>query len=738
MENNAIMSFTTLIITEKPSLAEAVAKYLDKNAKKDMHGCYYVNQYCIAPLSGHVLELCMPEEYDMKYKAWKLETMPFFPADYKLKIKEDFGKWAGASKKKVALIKELLTKTTDVINCGDPDREGQLLVDELLIFLNNKKPVKRILINAYDDLTIKRAFANIKDNKEFHGLYLNALGRSYSDFDMGIWLTRAYTVLGNKKGYDGVLSVGRVQTPTLGLVVKREQEIRNFKPTTYYNVDSQFKHTNGQFWATWQYAGDIQGVDANGRLTDKKIAEALTAKINGKQGVIKDYSKKKESEKHPKGLSLTILKTLAGKKLGFTSEKTLDMAQKLYETYKLTTYPRSDCEYLPEVMHADSALVFKAIQRTDTSLTDTVAGADGKIKSQIFNDKKTSAHHAIIPTINFKADLKEIDKDAYKLYNLIAEYYLSQFYPLYEYYATVLTVECEKELFKATGRTTIHLGWKAVIATESKDSLLPDMKANDDVKQIDSDLREGKTSAPPRYTDSSLEAEMGQIHKHVTNPELKKRLKENEGIGTEATKTQIIKTLIDRNYVIAKKVKSGLELSPTKIGEDLIAVVSTHISDPGLTAILEQFLDKVSNKEAKFEDFMKEQRNVVQLIINDVKKKMTENVQIGDNVKYLCDKCNEGYLMKRKGKDGPFWGCNNYPTCSNSKPDLKGKPDMSATPRKDKVVDPTLSTEQFTCPECKKGKLVQRSGVKGKFWGCNNYPKCKKTAPDENNKPKLN
>ena len=147
-------------------------------------------------------------------------------------------------------------------------------------------------------------------------------------------------------------------------------------------------------------------------------------------------------------------------------------------------------------------------------------------------------------------------------------------------------------------------------------------------------------------------------------------------------------------------------------------------------------LDKVSNKEAKFEDFMKEQRKVVQLIINDVKKKMNEDVQIGDNVKYHCDVCKQGYLTKRKGKDGMFWGCNNYPECKNSKPDLKGKPDMSATPRKEKVIDPSLSTETFNCPECKKGKLVQRNGAKGKFWGCNNYPKCKKTCPDDNNKPK--
>lgn len=731
------MSYTHLIITEKPSLAEAVALYLNPKARRDSDGCWMVDKYCIIPLAGHILELCMPEEYDPKYKSWSLDNMPFFPSEYKMKVKEESGKWAGASKKKLALIKDRIKQAQVVVNCGDPDREGQLLVDEVLHFIGNKKPVQRLLINAYDDLTMKRAFAGIKDNKEFEGIYFNALGRSYSDFDMGIWLTRAYTVLGKKKGYDGVLSVGRVQTPTLSLVVKRENEIRNFKPTTYYNVDALFKHKNGDFWTTWQFAEDMQGVDANGRLIDKKIAEALVNKINKKEGVIQDYTKKKSHESHPKGLSLTLLKSLAGKKLGFTSEKTLDMAQKLYETYKLTTYPRSDCEFLPDIMHEDAPLVLKAISATAEELKDIIDDASVKIKSAIFNDKKISAHHAIIPTINKKNDLRDIDKDAYNLYKLISEYYISQFYPLYEFYATSLSVLCEKEVFKATGRVTIELGWKKVIATEGKDNMLPDMKANDTVNELEAEFREGKTSPPPRYTDSSLEAEMGQIHKHVSNPELKKRLKENDGIGTEATKTQIIKTLIDRGYVNAKKVKSGLELSPTKIGEDLIAVVSTHISDPGLTALLEQMLDKVSNKEAKFADFMKEQRNVVSLIIEDVKKKVKENVSIGDNVKYQCDACNQGFLSRRKGKDGYFWGCNNYPECKCTKPDVKGKPDMSAQPRKEKVVDPSLSTEQFDCPECKKGKLVQRNGAKGKFWGCNNYPKCKKAVPDDNNKPKL-
>ena len=388
-----------LFIAEKPSLAQAIANGLGAGQKSN--GCIEIGSDTVTWCFGHIMQQYEPDEYNENYKKWRMEDLPIVPSVWKLKVAKD-------SAAQFKIIKELVAKADEIVNAGDPDREGQLLVDEVLEQLGNRKPVKRILLNALDEKSVKQALNNLRDNKDFQGLKNSALGRSRADWLLGMNLSRAYTLRARQAGYENTaISVGRVQTPTMALVVRREAEIENFKPVNYFTVQGIFKHGEEKFSAAWQMPDDLSGLDGEGRLVDRAATDSLLQKLGGlptSQGKI--YAVQKSEKQEPQRLtySLADLQVEAGKIYGYSPQQVLDTMQDLYEKRKLTSYPRSDCAYLPENQLADVETILGNLAACGSAQIGELAqNADTSIRSRVWNDKKISAHHAIIPTRN-KAD----------------------------------------------------------------------------------------------------------------------------------------------------------------------------------------------------------------------------------------------------------------------------------------------------------------------------------------------
>lgn len=451
-----------LYIAEKPSVGRELAKCLTGPIAR--HDGYLVTKDGVVTwLFGHILRQAEPEEYDPKYKRWRAEDLPIIPEHWKLFVDKN-------CEKQFAIVKSLIEKADEIVHGGDPDREGQLLVDEVLDYLGNKKPVRRILLNALDEKSIKKANASLRDNRDFFNLKQSALARARADWLIGMNLSRAYTLAARRAGHERlVLPIGRVKTPTLSLVVRREREIENFKPVTYYLIRGTFQHANGSFEAQWKPQDTMAGLDSENRLVDKKIADEKLAFFEAMphDAVISSYQKVKKQEPQPLPFSLSTLQVLAGKRFGYAPQLVLDTAQKLYEK-KLTTYPRSDCEYLPTNQLGDASTILAHLSKAgDAQIAAWVKAANPKQKSRAWNDKKISAHHAIIPT-TVQADVTKMTQEERNLYHLIARGYLAQFYPVHTYDQTKVEVSYKEETFTASGRTERDLGWKVMYQSQKR------------------------------------------------------------------------------------------------------------------------------------------------------------------------------------------------------------------------------------------------------------------------------
>ncbi|MBR0060402.1 MAG: DNA topoisomerase III, partial [Selenomonadaceae bacterium] len=655
-----------LYIAEKPSMARELAACL----KNPQNGNGYIKTAggVVTWLVGHVLRQVEPDGYDPKYKAWRAEDLPIVPQIWKLEVNP-------STLKQFQIVKHLISQADEIIHAGDPDREGQLLVDEVLDYVGNKKPVKRILLNALDETSIRRANDNLRDNAEFFNLKQSALARSRADWLIGMNLSRAYTLAARRRGYsDLVLPIGRVKTPTLGLIVRREREILNFKPVDFFTIRATFAHENGNFVAQFKPSkkmSELKAFDSEGRLIDKKFAEELvkkfsTAPLDGKISSFKTTEKK---EAQPLPFSLSSLQIAAGKAFGYSPQQVLDAAQSLYEK-KFTTYPRSDCEYLPTTQFKDAQRILKNLSATrDDALKNLITHANAAIKSRAWNDSKISAHHAIIPTQRIlSGQLSEVEVNVYKL---VAKNYAVQFYPLHIYDETVVGVDYKKETFTARGKVVKQLGWREfyiapkVKADDESDAILPQMTTGDDVQHKKSQLKQGVTKPPARFTSSSLVQGMKEIHKYVKNPEAKKQLKDVYGIGTEATRAAIIDDLIQRGFLkVTKKI-----LQPTAQAYLLIDALPDTMTYPDATAIWEDKLHSMSAGDGTLEDFLAGQVKFTSELCAAAK---TANFANAENT-FPCPKCN-GVLVKRNGKHGTFWGCTNYPDCKATFEDDNGKP----------------------------------------------------------------
>lgn len=644
-----------LYIAEKPSMGREIAAVLPGPVRKG-NGFIETGAGTVTWLFGHVLRQAEPQEYDAKYKVWRAEDLPIIPEHWKLMVSE-------SSAKQFAVVKQLISQADEIVHAGDPDREGQLLVDEVLEYVGCNKPVQRILLNALDEKSIREAIDQLKPNAQFFNLRQSALGRARADWLIGMNLSRAYTMAAQRSGHRKlVLPIGRVKTPTLALVVRREREIENFKPVDYFNIKAVFQHTNGQFQAQWKPNEMQQGLDSEGRLVDKQIAEAKL-KFFGQEpltGMISGYSKAKKQEAQRLPFSLSTLQVLAGRRFGYEPQQVLDTAQALYER-KLTTYPRSDCEYLPTNQFKDSQSILTNLQGCgDDTLANWAKGADGKIKSRAWNDKKISAHHAIIPT-RVKADLSKMNVVERNIYFLIAQAYMAQFYPVHTYYQTKVEVAYKEELFTASGRTEIDLGWKALYTSKKnneadneegqdkedngqEENNLPPMKKNDNVDYVSGELAKSVTRPPVRFTQATLIAAMKDIHKFVQDPEAKKQLKAVYGIGTEATRATILDELIHKRKLI-KEMGKKKQLQPTEAGYLLVDAVPEELSYPDFTAIWEDQLHSMAEGDGSLEAFLQTQ---VDFTTKMCRKAEGTSLVVENAVK--CPRCGLGILQNATAK----------------------------------------------------------------------------------------
>lgn len=656
-----------LFIAEKPSLALAIANGLGNKGKKD--GYFDCGNNIVTFCFGHIMQQCSPDEYDEKYKQWKMETLPILPEKWKLKV-------TPSCAKQFKIIKELVKKAEIIVNAGDPDREGQLLVDEVLNELGvlQTKPIKRILLNALDEKSVRAALNDIRENKDFSGLRNSALARSRADWLIGMNFTRAYSIKAREAGYQQNFTIGRVQTPTAALIIRREKEIKNFKPVTYYNLIVRWQSDTGTFDSTWQVPDDFLEADPDGRILKKEALTAVWEKIqsNNSTGKIIQVEQKpgKTSQRLP--YSLSSLQIEAGKIYGLSPQEVLDIQQSLYEK-KLTTYPRSDCEYLPENQLSDIGCVMNNLKSISDEIYQFVENADIKIRSRAWNDKKITAHHAIIPT-TVKPDFSQLSSNEKKMYELVARSYIAQFYPPKTYLTTTVTVDSVGELFKTTGTIIQEAGWtklyRNVENEKINESKLPNLSQGKSVSAISSNIKEGITKPPARFTPATLIKAMKEIYKYVKDDSLKASLKDCSGIGTEATRANIVELIQNRGYV---KLESK-NLVPTDLGLLLFEVVDENMLYPDITAVWERDLDAISCREMPIREFMEKQQGYINTLLANLQKTTIRQ----SASKVSCPEC--GKNMRRiKGKSGYFWACTGYPACKKTFNDKKGKPDTSST-----------------------------------------------------------
>jgi DNA topoisomerase-3 len=655
-----------LFIAEKPSLARAIAEVLPGPQQRRAGYIECGRGDVVTWCAGHILELAEPEAYRPEYKTWAIEHLPIAPDKWKLSV---------SAPDLFKTIKGLLPKAQEVVHAGDPDREGQLLVDEVLEHLSYRGPVSRILVSDLNPPAVRKALGSLQSNAKFRGLYDSARARQRADWLYGLNLTRLYTVLGRAGGHDGILSVGRVQTPLLGLIVRRDLEIEGFTPKTYYVLSADVRSSGGSFRATWIPRDDGGAhVDDEKRLIDRALAQALVTLCTGQRGRVAKCSREKKGEAPPLPYSLADLQVDAGKRPGLTPKQTLDACQALYETHRLTTYPRSDCQYLPEGHFAQAPSVLAAIAQSAPALAELARAAPPASRSKAWNDAKVTAHHAIIPTpvSRSSANLSDAERG---VYDLIARRYIAQFYPAFEFNQTHIEIDVAGERFAASGRQPIAEGWRRVIssaaagvdegeapedAAHSKVTL-PLLQEAEEVQIPRIDIAEKKTTPPKRFTDATLVQAMTGIARFVTDPKIKQLLRETDGIGTPATQAAIIQTLYDRNFIARK----GRQIISTSVGRALIQILPSVATTPDMTALWEAAMKRIAAAEMPLDAF-----------VDGVLRQLTDLISRGRARGPLAvpgarpcpaPGC-KGFLRRRTGSKGPFLACTRYPDCAFSQP----------------------------------------------------------------------
>ena len=602
-------------IAEKPSVAKDIARIIGATASRD--GYMEGNGYQVTWTFGHLCELKMPEDYTPMWKAWSLTALPMIPPRFGIRLKDDEG-----IKKQFAVIERLMQAADGIINCGDAGQEGELIQRWVMQKAGAKCPVQRLWISSMTDEAIREGFATLKDQNQYQSLYMAGLSRAVGDWLLGINCTRLYTI---KYGQNRqVLSIGRVQTPTLALIVNRQKEIDNFKPEPYWVLATVYRDTT--FTAT------------KGRFTSKEEGEQAFKTIEGKPFTITQVEKKNGKETPPSLYDLTSLQVDCNKKFGFSAETTLNIIQQLYEQ-KLTTYPRVDTTFLPDDVYAKCPQTMNGLFQVKHAGTapyaELVRPLGGKPLSKskkVFDSSKVTDHHAIIPTGIVPTALTDMQR---KVFDLVARRFIAVFYPDCKYAQTtvlgeVRSVATESQPtedaieFKVTGRTILDPGWRAVYAK--------DVQTEDDEKKPEEEertlpafekgesgphqptLTEKMTTPPPYYTEATLLRAMETAGKLVEDEELRRAMKEN-GIGRPSTRAAIIETLFKRKYI--RKERKRLVATPT--GIELIDLIREDLlKSCELTGIWEKKLRDIEAQKYDAQQFISELKTQVTSIVHDV------------------------------------------------------------------------------------------------------------------------
>lgn len=670
-----------LVLAEKPSVGRDIAKVLKSNVNK---GAYIEgNKYVITWALGHLVGLQDPESYDEKYKTWSMETLPMLPKNMKLTVLKK-------TSKQFYEVKKLLNRNDieEIVIATDAGREGELVARWIIEKVGVKKPIKRLWISSQTDKAILEGFRNLKSGSEYENLYKAAVCRAEADWIVGLNVTRALTCK-----YNAQLSAGRVQSPTLAMIVDREEEIKNFKPKTFYTINAKSKDINFQ-WVN---------KDNNLRIFDEEFANKLINKIKDKDAKIISITETPKKKFSPALYDLTELQRDANKIWGYSAKQTLSMMQRLYENHKILTYPRTDSRYISSDIVGTVPERLRAI-----SIGEYRLAASEILKNKINSNKsfvdnsKVSDHHAIIPTEQ-KPNLSNLSTEEKHIYDLVVKRFLSVLMTPFEYIQTNIKADINGEIFVAKGKVIKSKGWKSLYdkdyseedskEDDLKDQVLPKISEGDIINITKLELNKGETKPPARFNEGTLLSAMENPQKYVNvNKEAAKTLNETGGLGTVATRADIIEKLFN-SFVIEKR---GKEIVPTSKGKQLIELVPNELKSPLLTAKWENRLDGISKGKDNPNDFIKEMKNyaiaLVEAVKNDNSKFVHDN-KIGKK----CPNCGK-YLLEVKGKNGVMNVCQD---------------------RECGYRESVSRNTNARCPECKK-KLEVRGQGEGKIYVCPN------------------
>lgn len=663
-----------IVLAEKPSVGREIARVLKcKNNK----GSYIEgNGYIVTWALGHLVGLMDPEGYGDKYKKWSMETLPMLPKPMKLTVLKKTSKQYNEVKKQL-----LRNDVDEIIIATDAGREGELVARWIIDKSGVRKKIKRLWISSQTDKAIMDGFKNLKDGRAYDNLYKAAVCRAEADWLVGLNVTRALTCK-----YNAQLSAGRVQSPTLAMIVNREDEIKNFKPEDYYNL----KALTDKFTLSWV------STKGNTNIFKEEVAKSILDKTKNSTGEVIDITKSRKKKYSPALYDLTELQRDANRIWGYSAKQTLNIMQRLYENYKLLTYPRTDSRYIssdilptiPDRLRGISVGEYRAY--ADRLLKQGVKG-----NKSFVDNSKVSDHHAIIPTEE-KLNLGILSSEEKNIYNLVVKRFLSVMLPPYEYEQTTIKVNINGEIFLAKGNTTLEKGWKALYQREDLDDEeetqeLPTLNVNDKVNIRKIELIKKETTPPGRFNEGTLLSAMENPHKYINvGKDAAKTLGETGGLGTVATRADIIEKLFN-SFVIEKR---GKDIYPTSKGIQLIELVPEELKSPLLTAKWEKDLEDISKGKANDKAFIENMKGYATSLVEDVKKGTTKFHHDNQTGK-KCPNCGK-YMLEVNGKNGRMLVCQD---------------------RECGYRENLARLTNARCPECKK-RLELRGHGDGKIYVC--------------------
>jgi DNA topoisomerase-3 len=645
----------TLVIAEKPSVARDLADALPGSFENN--DTYLESEDTVITFAvGHLVELTDPEDYDERFKKWRMADLPIVPEEFRLRARDK------KAEKQLKVIHKLLKRddVDRIVNACDAGREGELIFAYIYETSGVDKPVERLWINSMTKTAIKDGFEKLRPGEQLRQLEAAARSRSEADWLVGMNATRAATIRG-RAWVGGVVSLGRVQTPTLALMVKREREIQAFVPEPYWLVHAQFDPRYEGLW--------FEGEET--RLKDGKRADGIAAKVSGAEGTVESVERKEQSERAPLLYDLTSLQRDANRRFGFSARRTLQAAQSLYEDKKAITYPRTNSRWLS----GDLVSQLKPTAATLQPIPDYaeaaryVLGLQQLPLGRVVNDSKVSDHHAIIPT-DVEHELDRFSPDERRIFDLVARRFLAVFHPPARYARTTIITVVEEERFRSRGKITLEAGWRGVYGLESDEDRkarqqeedsenesaeLPPLEQGQSVKCVSAEVEAKETKPPPRYTEATLLSAMETAGKLIDDEELREAMKES-GLGTPATRAETIETLIRREYI----ERAGKDLTPTPKGLQVISMLEEHpLTSPELTGDWEKRLTDIERGADERGAFIKDiesftRATVEKIAALDKEKLRPERVELGP-----CPRCGAetGEIIKENSK---AYGCTSW------------------------------------------------------------------------------